>query len=96
MKNPRLGRINSSFVSIRKAPLQKYATDTNEDEKAQPGKLDIEGLRCIARIVRPINARLHAARGDGHDADLCVDRSSEHYPGTMGGQDHHGKGQQKS
>jgi hypothetical protein len=55
---------NSSSISIRKAPLQRCATDTNEDEKAQIPTLSLESLRAIARIVRAIKSRL-SRQADG-------------------------------
>jgi hypothetical protein len=55
---------NSASVSIRKAPVQKYATDTNEHEKAQIPTLSLEALRGIARITKAIKSRL-ARQADG-------------------------------
>ena len=71
-----------------------YATTTSKDEKAQPAKLDIEGLRGIARIVRAIKARIEATRRDANTI-LPANPSGDASTGPMGGQDHHGKGSEK-
>jgi hypothetical protein len=54
-------------MRIRKAHLQRYATDTNEHEKAQTPTLSVEALRNIADIVRALKARSNGA--NGHDRD---------------------------
>lgn len=49
---------NSSFVSIRYAPLKKMLSYTDENEKAQISGIDIEALRTISRIVQAIKERI--------------------------------------
>jgi hypothetical protein len=51
---------SSSSGSIRKAPAQKYATDTNRYEKEQTPIIDIEALKTIARLVRSIKAKIES------------------------------------
>jgi hypothetical protein len=63
MKKSRGRCRNSAFVSIRKAPVQKYVTDTNKDEKLQTPILDIEALRTIGRIVWAIKELLEHDSG---------------------------------
>jgi hypothetical protein len=58
MKDSRRRVRNSSSVSIRKAPVRRYATDTNEDEKVKIPKVSLAALRTIAGIVRAIKERL--------------------------------------
>ena len=58
MKKSRGRCRNSSFVSIRKAPVRKYGTNANEDEKTQTPILNVEALRTIGRIVRAIKSRI--------------------------------------
>jgi len=65
-KAPKICR-NSSSASIRKAPAQRYATDTNEHENSQTPTLSVEALRNIADIVRALKARINGA--NGHDRD---------------------------
>jgi hypothetical protein len=52
---------NSSLISIRKAPLQKHATDTNRYEKTQTTTLSLDTLRGLARVIRAIKERLGGA-----------------------------------
>jgi len=51
---------NLPLVSIRKAPAQKYVTDTNQDEKPQQPILSFEALRTIGCIVQGIKERIDA------------------------------------
>src|SRR5262249_21746085 len=93
MKKSRGGCRNSFFVSIRKAPPQKYATDTNKDEKVQTPILDIEALRTIGRIVRAVKVRIDlAANGQHNPKDIqdsaAGDASSATPTCPVGGQDH--------
>jgi len=53
---------NLPFISIRKEPAQKYATDAHQDEKLQQPILDIDGLRTIGRIVMAIKRRIEAGQ----------------------------------
>lgn len=79
---------NSSSISIRKAHLQRCATDTNEHEKAQTPTFDIEALRNIGRMVRAIKARIDDTNGHDHTATLPpVDSGSRAAAGPMGGED---------
>jgi len=92
MKNSRGHCRNSSFVSIRKVPGQKYATDTNRDEKVQKPVLDIEALRTIGRIVRGIKTRIDIANGEHNPKDI-QDSAAGHAGSSattcpVGGQDH--------
>ena len=92
MKKSRGRCRNSSFVSIRKAPVQKYATDTNKDEKLQTPILGIEVLRTIGRIVRAVKVRIDLAKGqhDPKDIQECAagDADSAATTCPVGGQDH--------
>src|SRR5262249_42619322 len=92
MKKSRGGCRNSFFVSIRKAPLQKYATDTNRHEKVQTPILGIEALRTIGRIVRPVKVRIDLANGQHNPKDIqdsaAGDASSAPPTCPVGGQDH--------
>ena len=60
MKTSRNAVENSSSVSIRKAPLQRCATDTSEYEKLPIPILEIEALRTIGRLVRTIRAKIES------------------------------------
>ena len=51
---------NSSSVSIRKAPAQKYDTDTNKDENAQTPILNLDTLKVIGRLVQAFKARIES------------------------------------
>jgi hypothetical protein len=61
MERSRTSGENSSSVSIRKAPSQKHATDTNRYENTQTTTLGLEALRALSRIVRAIKERLGGA-----------------------------------
>src|SRR5688572_23231192 len=60
MKKSHESRRDLSSVSIRKAPAQKYATNTNQDEKLQHSAISFEALRTIGRIVQGIKERIDA------------------------------------
>jgi len=51
---------NSSLVSIREAPLQKYDTDTHKDENAQTPILNLDTLKVIGRLVQAFKARIES------------------------------------
>jgi hypothetical protein len=74
------------------AILQKYATDTNRDEKVQTPVLDIEALRTISRIVRAIKIRIDIANGEHNPKDIqdsaTGDAGSAAPTCPVGGQDH--------
>jgi hypothetical protein len=91
MSTPAKSCTNLSSVSIRKAHLQRCATDTNEHEKAQTPTLNIEALRNIGRIVRAIKARISAADGHQDNTAIRVPLDSGSTPATspMGGEDSH-------
>src|SRR5947208_16839097 len=65
---------NSSFGSIRYAPLSKVLPDANKHEKAQTPVIHIEGLRSISRIVRAIKERIDAGERTrpGDDTQRCL------------------------
>ena len=81
---------NSSSVSIRKAHLQRCATDTNEHEKSHTPTLSIEALQTIGRIVRAIKARIDVANENAEDdIRTCVADSGDRANiGALGGEDH--------
>jgi hypothetical protein len=71
---------NSSFVSIRYAPLSKVLPDANEHEEAQPLLIDIVALRSISRIVKEIKNKIAGADGNrpgiNGERDAAEDTSS--------------------
>ena len=67
-KSRSIGR-NSSFINIRKAHSKNVLSDTNGHEKVEAAVIDIEALRAIRRIVRPIKQRIEA--GEAAGAEKC-------------------------
>jgi hypothetical protein len=64
-----IGR-NSSFVSIRFAPSKNLLPYAHEQEKVETLVIDIEALRAISRILRPIKERIDTE--DGADRGNCT------------------------
>jgi len=64
---------NSSFTSIRYAPLSKERSDANKREKGQIPVIDLEALRAIKRIVESIRERIDEAERSrtGNDRESC-------------------------
>jgi hypothetical protein len=55
---------NSSFTSIRYAPSSIVVPDASNHENIEIPLIDIAALRCIARIVKDIKAKIAAAAGN--------------------------------
>jgi hypothetical protein len=64
-----IGR-NSSFVSIRSALSKNLLPYAHEQEKVETLVIDIEALRAISRILRPIKERIDTE--DGADRGNCT------------------------
>jgi hypothetical protein len=64
-----IGR-NSSLVSIRSAPSKNLLPYAHEQEKVETLVIDIEALRAISRILRPIKERIDTE--DGADRGNCT------------------------
>src|SRR5262245_61238350 len=92
MKKSRGRCRNSSFVSIRKAPVQNMLSNTNRDEKVQTTVLNIEALRTIGRIVRAIKTQIDIANREHNPRDTqdsaAGDADSAATTCPVGGQDH--------
>jgi hypothetical protein len=61
---------NLSFVSIRSAASKNLLPYAHEQEKVETLVIDIEALRAISRILRPIKERIDTE--DGADRGNCT------------------------